>query len=93
MLIETPTLNAAVSTAFKLTGNAVSTSTGGTFDYRVVDAGGAPITAGKVKVLASPGARGPFVEPVKLPLGTNGGITLIIGPPDSEQRTPLNITP
>lgn len=88
VLLEAPTLAATVGSAFKVTGSAVSPSSG-VLEYRVDDAAAAPLAAGKVKVLASPGTRGRFLEPVRLPAGTTGPVTLVLGPPGAELRAPL----
>jgi hypothetical protein len=90
VLMESPTLNATVPSAFKMHGNAIAAS-GDTFAYRVLGPGDAELVAGKVKVLASPGTRGPFLEPVKLPPATTGPVTIVTAGPKGEVRTPITI--
>lgn len=87
VLLDTPTLNATVPASFKLTGTAVAP--GRTFPYRVLGADDAPLVTGEVTILANPGTRGPFIEPVRLPAGTSGPVVIVTGPPDAEVHTPI----
>jgi len=90
VLLESPTLNATVGSSFKMHGTAVA-ATGDTFDYKVLGPDGAELVTDKVKVLASPGTRGPFLEPVKLPPGTTGPVTIVTTGPKGDVRTPITI--
>lgn len=91
VLMESPTLGATVPASFKMRGNAVAAS-GDTFAYKVLGPADAELVTGQVKVLASPGTRGPFLEPVKLPPGTKGPVTIVTTGPKGEIRTPIIIS-
>jgi len=90
VLMESPTLNATVGSSFKMYGNAVAAA-GDSFAYKVLGPGDAPLVTSTVKVLASPGTRGPFLEPVTLPGGTAGPVTIVTSGPKGEVRTPITI--
>lgn len=89
VLLETPTLNASVPAAFKLTGTAQSP--GRTVAYQVLGADDTPLVSSVLTILAPTGTRGSFIEPVKLPPGTTGPVVIVTGGPGAEVRTPVTI--